>query len=64
MNGEKVFLSKLIVPCENFIYKLLGINDEEMDWKKYSFSVLAFSAIGFIFLFALNLLQGVLPIES
>ena len=63
MNGEKVFLSKLILPCENFIYKVLGINEEDMDWKKYSFSVLAFSAVGFIFLFALNLLQGVLPLN-
>lgn len=63
MNGEKVFLSKLILPCENFIYKILGINEEEMDWKKYSLSVLAFSAIGFIFLFILNLLQGILPLN-
>lgn len=63
MNEEKVFLSKLILPCENFIYKVLGINEEEMDWKKYSFSVLAFSAVGFIFLFVLNLLQGVLPLN-
>ncbi|MDU5412648.1 MAG: potassium-transporting ATPase subunit KdpA, partial [Clostridium perfringens] len=63
MNEEKVFLSKLILPCENFIYKVLGINEEDMDWKKYSFSVLAFSAVGFIFLFALNLLQGVLPLN-
>ncbi|EOU1723576.1 potassium-transporting ATPase subunit KdpA [Clostridium perfringens] len=63
MNEEKVFLSKLILPCENFIYKVLGINEEEMDWKKYSFSVLAFSAVGFIFLFVLNLLQGILPLN-
>ncbi|MCX0417204.1 potassium-transporting ATPase subunit KdpA [Clostridium perfringens] len=63
MNEEKVFLSKLILPFENFIYKVLGINEEDMDWKKYSFSVLAFSAVGFIFLFALNLLQGVLPLN-
>lgn len=63
MNGEKVFLSKLILPCENFIYKVLGINEEEMDWKKYSFSVLAFSAVGFVFLFILNLFQGILPLN-
>ncbi|ELC8442802.1 potassium-transporting ATPase subunit KdpA [Clostridium perfringens] len=63
MNGEKVFLSKLVLPCENFIYKVLGINEEEMDWKKYSFSVLAFSAVGFVFLFILNLFQGILPLN-
>lgn len=37
MNEEKVFLSKLILPCENFIYKVLGINEEDMDWKNIHF---------------------------
>lgn len=32
-----------------------------MTWKKYAVSVLIFSGIGFVFLFLLQLLQGVLP---
>lgn len=62
MNGEKTFLSKILTPCENLIYKIMHVKqDEQMNWKKYAQSVLLFSGIGFIFLFLLQLLQGVLP---
>lgn len=64
MNGEKVFLSKVLNPIENFIYKILRIDkDEEMDWKKYSISVIAFSVIGFVILFLLQMVQGILPLN-
>ncbi|NFG40037.1 potassium-transporting ATPase subunit KdpA [Clostridium botulinum] len=64
MNGEKVFLSKILTPCENFIYKMLHIDkDEDMSWKKYSFSVLAFSIISLIVLFLLHIFQGFLPLN-
>ena len=64
MNGEKVFLSKILVPCENAIYKVLCIDKEEdMGWKKYSFSVLAFSIISFVLLFLLHMCQGFLPLN-
>ncbi|MFT3950848.1 MAG: potassium-transporting ATPase subunit KdpA [Oscillospiraceae bacterium] len=64
MNGEKVFLSKILVPAENLTYKALRINkDEQMGWKKYALSTLLFSLIGFVFLFLLCLLQGVLPLN-
>lgn len=62
MYDEKTILSKILTPCEKAVYKVLRIHPEEqMDTKQYTFSVLAFSAIGFIFLFLLQLLQGVLP---
>lgn len=62
MNGEKTFLSKILTPCENTVYKLMRVNKEEqMNWKKYAASVFIFSGIGFVFLFLLQLLQGVLP---
>ena len=62
MNGEKTFLSKILTPCENAVYKVMRINkDEQMNWKKYAASVLVFSGIGLVFLFLLQLLQGVLP---
>ena len=64
MNGEKVFLSKIFNPIENFIYKILRIDkDEEMDWKKYSISIIAFSVIGFVILFLLQMVQGILPLN-
>ena len=62
MNGEKTFLSKILIPCENAVYKVMRVNKEEqMNWKKYAASVLIFSGIGLVFLFLLQLLQGVLP---
>lgn len=62
MNGEKTFLSKILTPCENAVYKVMRIKkDEQMNWKKYAVSVLIFSGIGLIFLFLLQILQGVLP---
>lgn len=63
MDGEKTFLSSVLTPCENAVYKVLRINKEEqMNWKKYTLSVLVFSGIGLVFLFLLQLLQGVLPV--
>lgn len=62
MNGEKTFLSKILTPFENAVYKVMRVNKEEqMNWKKYAASVLIFSGIGLVFLFLLQLLQGVLP---
>ncbi|MEG1719241.1 MAG: potassium-transporting ATPase subunit KdpA [Clostridia bacterium] len=64
MNGEKTFLSKLLNPCETAIYKLLRIkSDRTMSAKKYTISVLLFSVVGFIFLFLLQLCQGLLPLN-
>lgn len=64
MNGEKTFLSRILNPIENFIYKVVEIDkNEEMDWKKYAKSVLIFSLLGFVILFLLQILQGVLPLN-
>ena len=62
MDGEKTFLSRILTPCENAVYKVMRVDkNEQMNWKKYLVSVLIFSGIGLVFLFLLQLLQGVLP---
>ena len=62
MNGEKTFLSKLLTPLEKVIYRLMRIDDlEEMNWKKYAKCVIYFSVFGLVFLFLLQIIQGVLP---
>ena len=64
MNGEKVFLSKVMVPCEKGIYRLLRINaEEEMSWKKYAASVIGVSVVSFLTLMLLLVLQGILPLN-
>lgn len=62
MTGQRVFLTRVLAPVENGIYKIMGVrNDEEMGAKKYALSVLWFSAVGLIFLWLLQMLQGFLP---
>lgn len=64
MNGEKVFISRLVAPCEKGIYSLLRINhEEEMTWKKYASSVAGVSIVSFIMLLFFLVFQGVLPLN-
>lgn len=64
MNGEKVFLSIILKPCENLIYRVSKIDSkEEMSWKKYAASVLWLSGVSFVSLFIIILIQGILPLN-
>lgn len=64
MNGERVFLSKILLPVEKLMYKFLKIDgEEEMTWKKYGVSVLSLSGLSFVIVFAILLLQGILPLN-
>lgn len=57
--GDKFFL-----PIENRIYRICGIDqDREQRWTTYAFSLLAFSAVSIIFLYALLRLQNFLPLN-
>lgn len=34
MSGKKTFLSKVLTPCENLIYKVMRVDrEEQMTWK-------------------------------
>lgn len=61
--GEPVFLTRVLGPVERFVYRVCGVGDEEMCWKSYATSLLAFSVVGFVALFALQRLQGYLPLN-
>ena len=59
--GERTFLTPVFAPLERLTYRLAGVNPaDEMDWKIYAAAMLLFSAICFIFLYALQRLQGLL----
>ena len=46
MAGEKTLLGRVLVPVENAIYKVTRVDkNENMGWKRYLVSALAFSAI-------------------
>lgn len=60
--GEKTLLSFILKPIEKLLYKLFGVDETtEMDWRDYSFSLIVFSILGIIALFALQELQQILP---
>ena len=62
--GERTFLTPALVPCENLLYRICGVNrDEEMGWQRYAVALLLFNIAGGLVLFAILLLQGVLPLN-
>lgn len=64
MNGGQHFLASVVRPLEKGIYRLLKIDpDEEMGWKKYALSAIWFNLFGFQFLFLMQLVQKMLPLN-
>ncbi len=62
--GERTFLHPFLRPLERLIYKLCGVREtSEQRWTQYSASVIAFSLAGFLFVYALQRLQGLLPLN-
>lgn len=62
--GQRTFMTPLISPIERSIYRLIQVDEkEEMNWKKYAYSLIVFNLISIAFLFLLQLLQGVLPLN-
>ena len=60
--GERTFLHPLLRPLERFIYLICGIREEtEQRWTQYAASLLAFSLVSFLFVYAIQRLQGILP---
>ncbi|MGE5221272.1 MAG: potassium-transporting ATPase subunit KdpA [Omnitrophica WOR_2 bacterium] len=62
--GEHTVLDRVLGPVEHGIYRLAGVRlEEEMDWKTYAVALLLFSLAGMLFLYALQRLQGFLPLN-
>src|SRR5579872_3792248 len=60
--GERTFLHPVLRPVERAIYACCGINEkEEQHWLTYAVAMLFFSVAGFVTLYTLQRLQGVLP---
>lgn len=61
-NGERTLLSPVLHPIERGLYALSGIDGrQEQHWLTYAVAMLLFNAAGFVLLFGLQRLQGVLP---
>ncbi len=62
--GERTFLDRVLGPVERFIYRISGIDPkEEMDWKVYAIAMLTFNVLGLFFVYTLQRLQGILPLN-
>jgi K+-transporting ATPase ATPase A chain len=62
--GQPCGLDRVVGPLERLIYRLCGVREtEEMDWKTYGIAMLLFNAMGLVALYALQRIQGFLPLN-
>ena len=62
--GERTWLSPVFTPLERIIYRLGGVSPEqEMTWYVYALAMLAFSAVGLVWLYVLLRTQQWLPLN-
>jgi potassium-transporting ATPase potassium-binding subunit len=58
------FLDRFLGPIERFIYRLIGVDPKrEQDWKRYTFSMVLFTAVPCLATYVLLRLQAVLPLN-
>ena len=62
--GEANVLTPVMRPVERLFYRLAGVDEtREQSWLAYAMAMIAFSIVGFLSLYALQRLQGVLPLN-
>jgi K+-transporting ATPase ATPase A chain len=62
--GQKTLLHPILRPVERLLYALGGVKEQaEQRWTQYAGSLLAFSAVCFVLTYAIQRLQGFLPLN-
>jgi K+-transporting ATPase ATPase A chain len=62
--GQKHFMLPVFGWLERIIYRSVKVDPtEESNWKTYTFGLLLFNLIGFVFLFLIQVFQSVLPLN-
>jgi K+-transporting ATPase ATPase A chain len=62
--GQPSGLDRVLGPLERLIYRLCGVRaEEEMGWKTYTIAMLLLNLCGFLAVYALQRLQGALPLN-
>ncbi|PJD93947.1 MAG: potassium-transporting ATPase subunit KdpA [Legionella sp.] len=60
--GKPTYFTQLLAPCERWVYRWCGINDQQgMDWKQYALALLLFNGLSVILVFIVQILQYYLP---
>jgi len=63
-NGERTWLSPVVVPIERLFYRLCGINpEEEQKWTGYVIAMLVFSVVGMLLTYLVLRTQQWLPLN-
>jgi len=63
-DGPAPWLVRALAPLERGIYRVCGVRPEEsMNWKRYALAMLYFNALGLVVVYALQRLQGWLPLN-
>ncbi|MHB8954973.1 MAG: potassium-transporting ATPase subunit KdpA [Pirellulaceae bacterium] len=63
-SGRAPMLERILGPIERFMYRLGGITrEQEMTWRQYSGAVVAFSFVSVVTVYAIERLQGALPLN-
>jgi potassium-transporting ATPase potassium-binding subunit len=63
-NGERTILSAVLQPAEALLFRLGGVDEQrEQHWITYTIAMLLFHVAGFLILYALLRLQGLLPLN-
>ncbi len=61
-NRERTFVDPMLRPVERLLYRVTGVDENhEMRWTEYAISMLLFSVVSMIVLYAMERLQGYLP---
>lgn len=62
--GQRIGLDRALGWLERLIYRVAGIRpDAEQGWKAYAIAMLLFNFVGILVVYALQRLQGVLPLN-
>ncbi|HEX9332972.1 MAG TPA: potassium-transporting ATPase subunit KdpA [Anaerolineales bacterium] len=64
LSGRAYLPGPRLDPVERFVYRFSGVKpDKDMNWKTYAIAMTVFNVLGLIVVYALQRLQGVLPLN-
>ena len=63
IDGQRTWLSPILSPFEQLIYRLCGVNaPAEMNWREYAFALLGFSAVSLLVTYFIERIQSILHV--
>jgi K+-transporting ATPase ATPase A chain len=63
-SGEPTWISRALGPLERLVYRISGVDETaDMSWVRYAVATMLFNIVGLLVVYALQRLQGVLPLN-